>query len=115
MPAAISSAVNFYSNSADKFTNLNTVLNMMNLNMDPYVICEKDSTYYLDDTGFNSLVDISADFQSLSDDFSSFSQFKSSYARPIRDYDTPYSYIKTTLLPQQVIQQQLYRLMPRAT
>ncbi|MCH4153071.1 MAG: GldG family protein [Mageeibacillus sp.] len=90
------SAVNFYSNSADKFTNLNTVLNMMNLNMDPYVICEKDSTYYLDDTGFNSLVDISADFQSLSDDFSSFSQFKSSYARPIRDYDTPYSYIKTT-------------------
>lgn len=84
-------AVNFYNNVGESYPKLNAVLNMMNLNIDNYVIRENDATYALDQTGFAALV-TRTDNYTL---FSSSSQFRSSYSRPVRAYDNPYSYIKT--------------------
>jgi len=84
-------AVNFYNNTSESYDRLNQVLNKVNINIDDYVIMENDSSYQLASNGFESLVDIQDDFAA----YSSSSQLRSSYARPIRETDTPYSYIST--------------------
>ncbi|MBP5262151.1 MAG: GldG family protein [Clostridiales bacterium] len=87
-------AVNFYNNVAESYPRLNNVLNKMNLNIDPYVIRENDPSYALDNTGFASLVTRADSYTQ----FTSSAQLRSSYARPVRAYDNPYSYIKTDVV-----------------
>ncbi|SCW27815.1 ABC-type uncharacterized transport system [Ruminococcaceae bacterium YRB3002] len=87
-------AVNFYNNVSEQYPNLNSVLNEMNLNIDTYVVKENHPEYVLDNIGFEALVDIASNYT----DFSSSSQLRSGYARPVRKYDNPYSYIKTDVV-----------------
>ena len=78
-------SVNFTdSNSTETYSNLNVVLNSVNINIDPYVIKDNDVNYMLDDSGYNSLVAINNAFLALSSDFDTYYQFKGSYMRPIR-------------------------------
>ncbi len=84
-------AVNFYNNVTETYPHLNSVLNEMNLNIDSFVIRENDPSYALDQTGFASLVTSASNYTQ----FANTSQFRASYARPVRAYDNPRSYIKT--------------------
>lgn len=79
-------AVNFTNeNSKESYDNLNTVLNTMNINIDPYIIKENDVNYMLDDSGYNSLVSVNSSFLELSStDFEMYYSFKNSYIRPVR-------------------------------
>ena len=78
-------AVNFTdANSKESFENLNTVLNTMNINIDPYIIKENDVNYMLDDSGYSSLVSVNSTFLEMSStDFEMYYTFKNSYIRPI--------------------------------
>ncbi len=72
------------------FKNLNDVLHDMNINIDPYVICENDTSYILDGRGLESYLDITSEYSSfLSDN----NRIRASYMRPVREYDNPYTYI----------------------
>ena len=71
-------------NSSVAFDNLNSVLNTMNINIDPYIIQENDVNYKLDDSGYNSITVVNNTFLTLSSDFDEFYQFRSSYIRPVR-------------------------------
>ena len=81
-------AVNFTDdNSSESYTNLNAVLNKMNVNIDPYVIKENDVNYTLDDSGYNSLIAVNTTFLGQSSVFDQYYQFKGSYIRPVRIVD----------------------------
>ncbi|MCR5615546.1 MAG: GldG family protein [Saccharofermentans sp.] len=71
-------------NSSETYSNLNAVLNRMNINIDPYIIKENDVDFKLDDSGYNSLTFVNATFLDLSSDFEDYYQFRSSYIRPVR-------------------------------
>lgn len=78
-------AVNFTDfNSKESFENLNSVLNTMNVNIDPYIVKENDVNYMLDDSGYSSLVSVNSAFLDLSTtDFEMYYSFKNSYIRPV--------------------------------
>ena len=71
-------------NSSETYSNLNAVLNNMNINIDPYVLKENDVNYMLDDSGYSSLIAVNATFIDLSSDFEDYYQFRGSYIRPVR-------------------------------
>lgn len=72
------------------FKNLNDVLHDMNINIDPYVICENDTSYMLDGMGLESYLDVTSEYSSLLTDNS---RVRASYMRPVREYDNPKTYI----------------------
>ena len=71
-------------NASETYSNLNAVLNNMNINIDPYVLKENDVNYMLDDSGYSSLIAVNATFIDLSSDFEDYYQFRGSYIRPVR-------------------------------
>nr|MCR4689508.1 GldG family protein [Saccharofermentans sp.] len=88
-------AVNYsQANVTEKFTNLNNALHYVSLNIEDSVIRDNNADYQLESSGFNSLVDINGQILSVNSDLQSFTQFKSSFARPITDFGTPHSYIQ---------------------
>ena len=84
-------ALSFYNNVTESYSRLNNVLNKMNLNVDSYVLRENDPHYALDTTGFASLIHSTDGYK----EFASTDSFRASYARPVRAYDNPFSYITT--------------------
>ncbi len=88
-------AVNYSAdNVTEKFTNLNNVLHYVSLNIDDSVIRENNASYQLESSGFNSLATLNSQILSVNEDMQNFTQFKSSFARPVRDFGTPHSYIE---------------------
>ena len=88
-------AVNYSaSNVTEKFTNLNNVLHYVSLHIDDSVIRDNNASYQLESSGFNSLTDLNGQIVSVNDELADFTQFKSSFARPVRDFGTPHSYIQ---------------------
>jgi|GEM_PF-386186 len=86
-------AVNYYSsNVTESFTNLNSLLSAVNIKIINSLIYENNASYQINSDSFNTLVDISSEFSELAGDATS---LRSSYARPITEADTPYSYIET--------------------
>lgn len=80
-------------NSTEQYLHLNTVLHEMNLHVDPYLLLENDTSYQLStdpqSARVNSQVDVFSEYAT----FSTEPNLTISYARPVRSYDTPYSYI----------------------
>lgn len=85
-------AVNYNNQIPESFANLNAALNVLNLNIEDYVIKENDPAYMLDTYGFQSNMAVFTDFQ----DLTSTNVIRSHYTRPVRVFDLPYSYIVTT-------------------
>ena len=78
-------------NTSDDFPHLNQVLNMMNLNIDNYVISENDVSRLIDPSyNYNFLGEIDAGYST----YAKSSAVRVASARPVREYDTPYSYIQ---------------------
>lgn len=80
-------------NTSERYLNLNLVLNEVNLNLDSTIISENNPDYQLgsgNNASFYSNVDIFQDYGS----FTNAATLRTSFSRPVREYDNPYSYIQ---------------------
>lgn len=86
-------AVNFYNNSTEEFTNLNSAMSVMGVAIDPYMLIEQDPSMLLNE-GYNyqSLLSITDPFISLATDAS----VRASYCRIVRPTDVTVDYIKSS-------------------
>lgn len=81
----------FYGNAQVKYERLNSVLSTVNITIDNSQIFDEAPDYKLNSLTNESYVDITDDFKSFADK----DKLHSAYARPVREGDTPASYIKT--------------------
>lgn len=84
-------AVNFYSTNVNEtFPKLNALLANYNISIGSSLVVENSTEYMINSDPYNSLVDVSSDYI----DFANGSPYlRNSYARPVTDADTPYTYI----------------------
>lgn len=84
-------AINYYANTQVKFDRLNSVLSDVNITIDNSLILDQENGYLLSTGNYESYVDITDDFKS----FAEKDKIHSAFARPVREGDTPASYITT--------------------
>lgn len=89
-------AVNYYNtNVNEQFTKLNELLANYNIRIGNSLVVENDPGYQINSDPYNSLLEVSTTYQSVADGNTS---FRNSYARPVTEADTPYSYIEVSPL-----------------
>lgn len=87
-------AVNYYNtNVNESFTKLNTLLANYNLRIGNSLVVENNPGYQINSDPYNTLVDVTDQF---TDYATAGTVLRSSYARPITEADTPYTYIQTS-------------------
>lgn len=84
-------AVNFYSNTTEKYTKLNAALASVDITVDSYVIQENNADYVLGSNNFEFLVDVSENFSDIAPE----DKLYCGFARPVRKADSNKAYINT--------------------
>jgi len=86
-------AVNYYSsNVSESYPNLNSLLSYVNLRIQNALILENDTGSQINSDKFNTLVTLDSAYSSMAGDAT---VLRNSYARPITNADTPFSYVVT--------------------
>ena len=84
-------AVNYYNtNVTESFPKLNTLLANYNISIGNSLVVENTPAYQINSDPYNTLLDVASDYVDIAGGNTS---LRNSYARPITDADTPYSYI----------------------
>ena len=87
-------AVNYYNtNVSESFPNLNNLLSYLNIRILNSLLVENDTGHQINSDPYNTLVDVTDSFVDLAGGAYS---LRNSYARPVTEADTPYSYITVT-------------------
>ena len=85
-------AVNYYNtNVSEIYPKLNTLLSYYNIRINNALLVENNPGYQINSDPYNSLVDVASAYQELA---GGNTRLRNSYARPITEADTPYSYIQ---------------------
>ena len=84
-------SVNYYSNTSEKYENLNKSLAKVNLYIEDCLIEENDPSYVLSADYYESYVDITDEFKGFTDK----DQLHSGFPRSIRVCDAPLDYVST--------------------
>ena len=84
-------ALNYYANTAEKYTKLNAALASVDIFVDSFVIQENNADYAIGSNNFEFLVDVSGDFADIAPE----DKLYCGFARPVRKADTNKAYIST--------------------
>lgn len=87
-------AVNYYNtNVTESFTKLNMLLANYNINIGNSLVVENTPAYQINSDPYNTLLDVASAYVDVAGGSTS---LRNSYARPVTDADTPYTYISIT-------------------
>lgn len=87
-------AVNYYNtNVSEDFTKLNVLLANYNIRIGSALVVENNPSYQINSDPYNSLLDVSNTYLEQA---GGNANLRNSYARPITEADTPYTYIQVT-------------------